>query len=132
MEPGSTPELCTFDAYESEVKEVIGSCATIHAFADELLKQHFITRQRKADILQHPNLLQHEKLQQFLDAVRSQVKHNPGNFDVFIGIMEELHPLIPLADKMKRDRGMRQAVALILLFFFNLTYRDKYSNSVLM
>ncbi len=108
MEPGSTPELHTFDAYESEVKEVIGSCATIPALADELVKKHFITHQRKVDILRHPSLLQHEKLQQLLDAVRSQVKHNPGNFDVFIGILEEQHPLCSLADKMKQGHGMCQ------------------------
>ncbi len=105
MESESVPQLRIIEKYASELKEAIESCASVHRFADKLVEKHFITRQRQSDILYHPNFSPLEKSGRLVDAIRSQVKLNPSNFGVFIGILEEESPLKSLAAQLKQDYG---------------------------
>ncbi len=104
MESEDTPELRIVEKYASEVKEAVASCESVHKFADKLVEKKFISRHLQSDILYHPSSPL-EKSGRLIDAVRSQVKLNPSNFCVFIGLLEEESPLKSLAAQLNQDYG---------------------------
>ena len=99
----STLKLRIIDQYASTTSDAVASCASVHKIADKLTEKGFISPELRSDILDNASL--RERSRRLVDAVRTQVKLNPSQFEVFIGILEEQPSLKSLAAQLKQDCG---------------------------
>ena len=103
----STVKLRIIDQYASTTSDAVASCASVHKIAEKLMEKGFISPELRSDILDNPSLPPRERSRRLVDAVRTQIKLNPGQFEVFIGILEEQPSLKSLATRLKEDCGKR-------------------------
>lgn len=96
--------LEVIESQEQEIKDAITSIVSVHKFADKLVANNFITREQRSDVLDEHGPPRN-KARQLFEAVQSQVKLDPRNFNVFIKILEEEPPLKALAVNLKCEFG---------------------------
>ncbi len=103
MEVPKTAELSVLQHHVPEIRDAVTYSGSFHQIADELMAKRFLDPKRERNILEHRGLSPSEKSRLLVNTVIVQVKVDPNQFQVFIGILEERPSLKKLAAKLQEE-----------------------------